>query len=111
MRSWRSLLALDDDELGRIDLAEVHLACADDLPGFGPSDLDLARERITEFARLVWRETEDLLPRFRHNPGQFGNSEAYFRLHCLVTVLQRDCGIHTDGKLMENLAYYHGGVP
>jgi hypothetical protein len=100
MLSWLQLARLNDSELGQIDLADVHLACAEGLPGFYPSDVSLALEGLAYFARKVAEETERFLPHFRRQPSAFRNSEAFFRLLCLVTVLQRDFGIHSDPELV-----------
>ena len=39
-------------------------------------------------------ETDRHLYRFRQNPGEYNNSEAYFRMLMMATVLQQDFGMH-----------------
>ena len=57
------------------------------------------RHRIVRFKLDYWKHnvqtyTDKMLPQFRRKRYQYENSEAYFRILCLITVLQRDMGVH-----------------
>ena len=90
---WRELVHLSDAQLGAMDVALVHLACAVGLPGSEKIDVDFCLHQLDDWTRRVKQETERELPRFRRMQHDFRYSEAYFRALCLVTVLWRNCGV------------------
>jgi hypothetical protein len=90
---WKDLVRLPEGELARQDIAAVNLACAAGLPGSEQIDVRACLHRLEEWARQVRRYTEACLPDFHRRPAAFNNSEAYFRILCLVTALQRDLGL------------------
>jgi hypothetical protein len=51
---------------------------------------------IGEWTDIVRRQTERQLWKFHRNPADFENSEAYFRVLIMITVLQRDLGVKCD---------------
>jgi hypothetical protein len=93
MLDWYDLVHLSDGELGRLDIAEVNLACTAGLPGTERMDVRLCLDRIAHFAHRVREDTERRLPDFHRRPEHYDDSEAYFRVLNLVTVLQRDLGV------------------
>ena len=97
---WHDLVHRTDQELSRTDLAEINLACAADLPGAARIDHDLCIRALNFWARGVARYTAQALPHFHQHPGEFDHSEDYFRALCLITFLQRDCGVryHPDKR-------------
>jgi hypothetical protein len=90
------LLGLTPDELAKTDIAAMNLACAEGLPGFESVDPRAVLATIDEWAFLVKRETDRNFYKFLQNPPDFENSEGYFRMMTLVTVLQLDCGVQYD---------------
>ncbi|MCI0455604.1 MAG: hypothetical protein L0Z62_01325 [Gemmataceae bacterium] len=93
MLAWQQLVHQSDDELSRLDIAEVNLACAAGLPDAEGIDPELCQFRLDYWARQVRQETDFTLPRFRRKRYDYRNSEGYFRILVMVTVLQRDCGV------------------
>lgn len=117
MFAWRQLVYLTDAELSRCDIAAVNLACAAGLPDAAGINVTLIGERLDWFARVVRQETERKLPRFRRKRYDYRNSEAYFRILALTTVLQRDCGVRYNlAKIPEDVPldtadiFVHGAV-
>jgi regulator of sirC expression with transglutaminase-like and TPR domain len=49
----------------------------------------------------VRSETSRYLDKFRKHPSDFNNSEAYFRILTMITVLQQDFGAHYAGEQIE----------
>src|SRR5947209_16255317 len=97
MVAWHELVCLGDDELGRLDIAAVNLACAGGLPG--PEHVNPAKclKTLDRWAEAVHRWTaaayrEFFLP----NPVDFNHSEACFRIIALLTALSRHCGVRYD---------------
>jgi len=100
---WRLgvLLSAEADGLADIDIAEMNLLCAAGLPGaeqfhvdpFGELTTRKLLAKLDDWADRVKSETDRNLHRFRENPGEYKNSEAYFRAMMLVTVLQQDLGV------------------
>jgi regulator of sirC expression with transglutaminase-like and TPR domain len=97
---WQDLVNLSDADLTRLDIVEVNLACAAGLPGAESTDPAASKHFIDEAARRVEAETARYWPAFERSPAQYANSSAYFRMLALVTVLQRDLGVHYNPDLM-----------
>jgi hypothetical protein len=117
MAAWKELTSLSDAELSGFDIAEVNLACAEGLPGAEKIDVALCRNRLDDFSRCVREYTEPRLERFRRNPSDFENSEAYFRILILITVLQRDLGVrYNPAKIPQEVpldvedSFIHGAL-
>ena len=119
MLHWKRLTNLSDDVLATYDIAAVNLACTADLPDApGPSIIQKCLHKLDEWANLTRRYTELADEQsFRRNPGEYGDSEAYFRSLCLATVLQRHCGLrYNPAKIPEEVpletadTYIHGAV-
>lgn len=91
--TFASLLALKPHQLEGSDIALLNLLCAEGLRGSGKLDLDKTLDGIDDMATRVRVETERNFHRFRSNPAEYENSEAYFRMAMLVTVLQQDFGV------------------
>jgi len=80
--------------LAGLDIAELNLMCADGLPGANGINISGAKATLDDWTKHVRQETERSLPKFRNRPAEYENSEAYFRILVLVTVLQQDFKIH-----------------
>ncbi len=91
--SWTALVTRSEEELASLDIAEVNLACADGLPGAEKIDVQVCINRLDYFSRRVKQFTDAQLKQFRRKRYDYHNSEAYFRMLALVTVLQRDMGV------------------
>jgi tetratricopeptide (TPR) repeat protein len=88
-----ALLALKPHQLVELDIGLTNLLCAEGLRGSENLDLDKSLNRLDEMATRVRLETGRNLYRFRSNPAEYENSEPYYRMAMLVTVLQQDFGI------------------
>ena len=93
-RALDRLLATPPEQLAAVDIAEMNLLCATGLPGAEGLDVNAALATLDGWARRVKSETDRHLYRFRRSPGDYRNSEGYFRMLMLVTVLQQDLGVH-----------------
>ena len=89
----QALLALGPNQLEGMDIGLVNLLCAEGLRGSEKLDIDMALDRLDEFATRVRVETDRNMHRFDSNPSEYENSKPYFRMLMLVTVLQQDFGI------------------
>lgn len=76
------------------DIARLNLACAVGLPGAQQLDVAGTIAELDRWAEHVKAETERNFHRFRAQPGEFQNSEAYFRALMLIVALQGDLGVH-----------------
>lgn len=96
------LVSLCDEDLAKYDIAAVNLACAVGLPGSEGIDFQGFSETLDRWADHVRRETERHLYQFQQNPAEFENSDAYFRMLLLVTVMMQDFNVHYDkGRIRE----------
>lgn len=105
MLTWQELVRRSDHGLAELDLIAVNLACAAGLPDAENVDVQGCQHRVDHWSRRVLHETEWALPHFRRKRYDYRNSEAYFRMLVLVTVLQRDC------RVRYNLAKADDEVP
>ncbi|MFO0861607.1 MAG: hypothetical protein U0570_13735 [Phycisphaerales bacterium] len=89
------LLAMSPDELARVDIAAINLACADGLPGFEGIDSAAVLAKLDEWAAKVKFETERHLYRVKDPKyaEHYRHSESYLRAEFLIMVLQEDCGV------------------
>jgi hypothetical protein len=97
-----TLLALDPAHLAQYDVAAVNLLCAEGLPGAEGLDRPRCLALLDEWAKRIGAETERNLHRFRERPLEYENSEAFFRMGMLVTVLQQDLGVRYNPDRIES---------
>jgi hypothetical protein len=93
-KTLAELLALAPAQLGQVDIARMNLLCAEGLRGSEKLKVEEFTTRLDGIARQVEVETRRHFFKFHNNPAEFENSEAYFRMLYLFTVLQADVGIH-----------------
>lgn len=92
--NFLSLCALPTNDIARCDIALMNLLCAEGLPGAENLDIPKCMTLLENFAKFVKQETVRHLYRFRERPADYKNSEGYFRMMMMATVLQQDLGIH-----------------
>ena len=96
----RQFDAVSDEDLSAPDVAEQSLFCARGLPGAENLDIEALCSRLDEWAELIDGATCRMLPKFQARPQEFENSEAYFRMLVMVTVLQRNLGVRYNPERM-----------
>jgi hypothetical protein len=97
------LLQLSQEQLAKVDIAVINLRCAEGLPGSEGLDIPAVRQRLDDYAKHIDQETVRHLYRFRKNPAEFENSEAYFRMLVLAVVLREEFNIRYNPKRLEPL--------
>jgi hypothetical protein len=103
---WRILCWLPNEELGRYDLAALNLAAAQGLPGSDEIDAEICLQTLDTWAEQVRTYTTHALTQFSRKPEAYRNSESYFRVLILVTVLQRDWGVvYNPAKLADDAPF------
>lgn len=96
-----SNILLTPEDIPKYDILTLNLLCAKGLPGVGELDVQKYRKTLKAWAAHVKFETERHLYQFHQNPSDFSNSEAYFRMLTLITVLQQDFNIQYNPRLMD----------
>jgi hypothetical protein len=91
MLTWQELVHLSDAELARYDIAEVHLQCAMGLPGSEKINVPLCLGTLDGWTERVRDRTSRAA--FERHPQHWNNSWAFYRVHMLVSILQRECGV------------------
>jgi hypothetical protein len=111
------LVRSSDAVLQRYGVEVLNLACAQALPDAKDVNADRCLDRVASLARQVDRFTERLWPQLQRSPEDFNGSEAYFRALCLITHLQRDCGIrYNPAKIPDDVpldtadVFLHGAL-
>jgi hypothetical protein len=90
----RELLATALQEFGSVsadyDVAEANLLCAVDLPGAHGLDVRAQLARLDDIAADVRRIIflKENYDQFLNNPGKFHDSQAYFCIVCMISVLK-----------------------
>lgn len=92
--SLERLLNLSPNKIADIDIARWNMTCAVGLPGAELLDVERKLAELDRWAKHVESETARNLHRFRENPSEYENSEAYFRALMLIVALQGDLGVH-----------------
>ncbi len=92
-QSLNELLTLPASELEHIDIALMNLLCAQDLPEAERASVPDCLATLDQWARHAQFEIERHLYKFRANPGEFDNSEGYFRMLMMAVVMYEDFGI------------------
>ncbi len=85
-----------DEELGREDVALTNLLCAIGLLHAENLDIPRCLDQINKMAKRVRSQTRRNLYRFHRRPKEWKNSEAYWRVGMMITVLQQDIGVRYD---------------
>lgn len=88
------LLAMPPDKAVGVELARANLLCATGLRGSENLDAATALAILDGWADRVRSETSIYLHQFAEKPEDYNNSEPYFRIMLLITVLQQDLGVH-----------------
>lgn len=81
------------DWVASCDVAELNLACAKGLPGSDDLDVEKCLTTFDEWAAHVQREIERHYYRFLKSPEKFNNSQGWFCVLMMITVLQQDFGV------------------
>jgi hypothetical protein len=101
MLTLKDMLGREDQDLARYDVAAMNLACAADFPD-APSEETVAKclERLDECAAWVLPYTQCRMPEFRADPGHYRNSEAIFRMVCMLTLLRKQFAIRYNPAMI-----------
>jgi hypothetical protein len=91
---------LSDQEIAQHDIAQWNLISAVGLSGLTEQQVPPLIARLDRWANRVRLETNRHLYRYRENPADYEDSEAYFRLLMLITVTQQDFGVHYNLGVM-----------
>ena len=91
--SYAELCALNTNELEHCDVALMNLLCAEGLRGAENLNVSNCLATLDQMAAHVKFETERHLYKFLQNKAEYNNSEGYFRMLMMATVLQQDWDI------------------
>jgi len=87
------LLALDVDQLERVNIARVNLLCAEGLPGAENLDVDQCLGTLDQWAAKAKFDIDRHLYKYREHPEEYEHSEGYFRMLMLTAVVKQDFGV------------------
>lgn len=91
---------LQKDEISNYDLATLNFLAREGLPETMPINFENYHSILRKWVGIVYAETGKYLPRYHKNPEEYNNSEAYFRVLMLITVLEQDLHIRYNPALM-----------
>ena len=97
----QDLVCYSDADIAHRDVAELNLMCAVGLPGSEELDIGFCLRTLDRWAKRVRRDTEKNTWQFDRHPESFNYSWAFVRILNMVTVLQRDLGVHYRQELID----------
>jgi len=97
-----SLVALPTARLAEIPIARLNLACAEGLSQREPFDVNTCLSTIQHWSAHIQSETQRHLYRFKQNPGEFQNSEGFFKMLIMSVVLAEDFNVRYDEQRRES---------
>ncbi|HNY28487.1 MAG TPA: transglutaminase family protein [Candidatus Sumerlaeota bacterium] len=103
--SLKELLDLSENDLPKVYLAVMNLLCAEGLPGTEKLNVTECSALLDKWAAQIKSETDRHLYRFRQAPHEYENSEGFFRMLMLNTVLQQDFGVHYNLERMREIDF------
>jgi hypothetical protein len=114
VEDFDQLISMGTNELNRLDIGRMNLLCVERLRGGDGSKVRANLAELDRMVRQVRAETERHYRKFQTKPEEFNRSDAYFRMLCLVTVLQQDFGVRyspsrarpNDGPSEPNEAFF-----
>jgi hypothetical protein len=96
--SLGTLVDLPEDNLAQVDFALMNLLCAEGLPGHGKTNAKEYLRRLDQMTQEVRAETARNYYRFISNPAEFDNSEPFYKVAMISTVLEQDFGLKYNPK-------------
>lgn len=93
IETLKELLELTPEEREDVDIGRANLLVAKATPGGEDLDVDQVLGTLDQWAKAVAFDTDRHLYKFHADPANYENSEGYFRILSLITVLQRDLGV------------------
>ncbi len=82
----------------------MNMLCAEGLPGAEGLNIQSHLNTLDKWAQWVDSETKRHLYRFHRNPSEFNNSEGYFRVLMLITVVQQDFKVRYNPERIADVA-------
>jgi hypothetical protein len=89
-----------EEDLSRVDVAAVDLACAVGLPGSEQLDVPGCLAWVDHCAAWVHHETLATFEQFQRSPESYEGSEGIFRAVAMMNVLWRGLGVHYNRQHM-----------
>jgi hypothetical protein len=103
---WRLLVRLPDEQLARLDVALMNLACAAGLSGSERIDIERCLTTLDDWANRCRTFTQAVLPHFHRGRCDYPESEPKFRIQAMITHLQRDLGVrYHPGRIRDDAVF------
>lgn len=89
-KTYGNILELAPEEVPAADIAELNLLCGSGLSGTKNIDIDKCLKRLDQLTEMVRSETQRNLGRWQRSPSEYQNSQAYYKMGMLITVVRQD---------------------
>lgn len=99
--TFADLCALNTNDLAKCDIALMNLLCAEGLRGSESLNVTDYLATLDNIAAGVKFETTRAYSKFREHPNEFNQSEGYYNMMMLATVIQQDFNIHYNPAHIE----------
>jgi hypothetical protein len=97
-RTLTALLRMPPEALGAVPTARMNLLCGSGLSSGDEPDVEGCLAALKVWAERVRSETARHSYRFRQDPGEYENSEGFFRMLMMTVVLEEDFKVHYDTR-------------
>jgi hypothetical protein len=84
------LLAIPEQNLGKVDIARMNLLCATGLPNAENLDVEKCLATLDQWAEVVKTAETKYLPAYHRNPAKYENSLSKFKAIYLVLTIQEE---------------------
>lgn len=95
------MLRLHPAQVGHCDAARLNLLCATDLPGAEDLDVDALLHRLDVWSAWIAQHTDQQGDYFDQHRDEYQDSEPYWRVITLSTVLQLHFGVRYEPRLLD----------
>lgn len=99
-KDFSCVFGLTPEQVANYDMAELNLLCGSGLNGTEKVDLNQFMKVLDDLARMVKKETKRNWVRFQRDPSEYQNSEAYYRMGMVITVIRQDFKARYNPKLI-----------
>lgn len=109
VETLEELLELTPEQRSEVDIARANLLVAKATPGGEDIDIEQILKTLDQWAASVAFDTDRHLYKFHADPADYENSEGYFRMLSLITVLQQDCGVRYNPERIAEPDFTNSG--
>lgn len=99
-KTYAHLLDLTPEEVSAFDVEELNLLCGSNLRGTKNVDIAMCLDRLNHLTEMARAETQRNWSRWQQNPAEYQNSEAFYKMGMVISVVRQDYQAQYNPKLI-----------